>query len=248
VEPHITEHTRTDIEARNKIIVEYLPHVKRIVNRMAVNLPSSVENEELVNAGIIGLIQAIDRYDPSRDNKFMTYAVFRIKGAIISELRSRDFLGRSLRRKIKELDKAYFGLEQKLGREASAEELAEALNTDVDQVNKVRRMSNISFISFEEVEYASKNEKRSLIDYLNSNNLDDALAVTRIKEIKAAIEKAIEKLGKKEQLVLSLYYSDGLTMKETGKVLDITESRVSQIHSRAIIRLRGRLRNQGLLK
>ena len=135
VEPEITEQTRTDITARNKIIVEYLPHVKRIVNRMAMNLPSSVENEELVNAGIIGLIQAIDRFDPSRDNKFMTYAIFRIKGAIISELRSRDFLGRSVRKKIKDLDKAYFGLEQKLGREASDYELADELNVYFDQVN-----------------------------------------------------------------------------------------------------------------
>ena len=134
---------------RNEIIAEYLPYVNRIVNRIATHLPSTVDVDDLVNVGIIGLIQAIEGYDPSRDNKFMTYAVFRIKGAVLSELRSRDFLGRTTRKKIRSLEKAYLKLEQRLGREVKDEELAEEMEMDLDQFYQVKRMSSISFISFE---------------------------------------------------------------------------------------------------
>ena len=108
---------KNDASYRDELITEYLPYVKRIVHRIAVHLPSTIDIDDLMNVGVIGLIQAVDRYDPSRDNKFMTYAVFRIKGAVLSELRSRDFLSRSNRRKIRDLENACMKLEQKLGRE-----------------------------------------------------------------------------------------------------------------------------------
>ena len=232
---------------RNEIIAEYLPYVNRIVNRIATHLPPTVEVDDLVNVGIIGLIQAIERYDPSRDNKFMTYAVFRIKGAVLSELRSRDFLGRTTRKKIRSLEKAYMSLEQKLGREALDEEVAEALEMDLEQFYQVKRMSSISFVSFEELGCTSRDEKEVFLNSLMNSDGDDALSLTTIKEIKGTLARHIEHLPEKERLVVSMYYNDEMTMKEIGMVLEITESRVSQIHSQAVIRLRSKLRKDGLI-
>lgn len=238
---------KQDYLLRNEIIAEYLPYVNRIVNRIATHLPPTVEVGDLVNVGIIGLIQAIERYDPSRDNKFMTYAVFRIKGAVLSELRSRDFLGRTTRKKIRCLEKAYLKLEQKLGREALDEEVAEEMEMDLDQFYQVKRMSGISFVSFEEIGCNSQAEKESFLHSLFNGEGEDALSLTTIKEVKATLAKHIEQLPEKERLVVSMYYSDEMTMKEIGMVLNITESRVSQIHSQAVIRLRHKLRKDGLI-
>jgi RNA polymerase sigma factor for flagellar operon FliA len=238
---------KKDPAYREQLITEYLPYVKRIVHRLAMHLPSTIDIDDLMNVGVIGLIQAVDRYDPRRDNKFMTYAVFRIKGAVLSELRSRDFLSRSNRRKIRELETAFLKLEQKLGREVEDSEVAEELGVDLEQIYRTKQLSNISFISFEELGYSSKDEKEKLINFL-VNNDDDALTLTRLKELKNALARAIETLPEKEKLVISLYYLDELTMKETGEVLGITESRVSQIHSQAVIHLRAKLRKKRLLE
>jgi RNA polymerase sigma factor for flagellar operon FliA len=238
--------SKNDTSYRDQLITEYLPYVKRIVHRIAIHLPSTIDIDDLMNVGVIGLIQAVDRYDPSRDNKFMTYAVFRIKGAVLSELRSRDFLSRSNRRKIRDLENACLKLEQKLGREIDDEEIAEELGIDIEQIRRTKQMSSISFISFEELEFSSRDEKEKLLSYLVDND-DDALTLARLKEIKEAVARAIEQLPGKERLVISLYYLDELTMKETGKVLNITESRVSQIHSQAILRLRARLKKEKLI-
>jgi RNA polymerase sigma factor for flagellar operon FliA len=232
---------------RDQLITEYLPYVKRIVQRLAVHLPSTVDIDDLMNVGVIGLIQAVDRYDPRRDNKFMTYAIFRIKGAVLSELRARDFLSRSNRRKIRELESAYLRLEQKLGREADDHEIASELGVDLEQVYRTKQMSSISFISLEELGVSSRDEKEKLLSYL-INNDDDALSMTKLKELKEAMAGAIKQLPEKERQVISLYYLEELTMKETGKVLGITESRVSQIHSQAIFHLRTKLRKQKLLE
>jgi RNA polymerase sigma factor for flagellar operon FliA len=232
---------------REQLITEYLPYVKRIVQRLAVHLPSTVDIDDLMNVGVIGLIQAVDRYDPRRDNKFMTYAIFSIKGAVLSELRARDFLSRSNRRKIRELENVFMLLEQKLGREAEDNEVAQELGVDLEQVYRTKQMSSISFISLEELGVSSRDEKEKLLNYL-VNNDDDALSLTKLKELKEAMAQAIRQLPEKERLVISLYYLEELTMKETGKVLGITESRVSQIHSQAILHLRTKLRKQKLLE
>jgi RNA polymerase sigma factor for flagellar operon FliA len=231
---------------RDQLITEYLPYVKRIVHRIAVHLPSTIDIEDLMNVGVIGLIQAVDRYDPKRDNKFMTYAVFRIRGAVLSELRSRDFLSRANRRKIRELESIHLKLEQKLGREVDDFEIAQEMGVDIDQVHRTKQLSSISFISFEELGFSSKDEKEKLINYLVDSE-EDALTLTRLKELKGAVARAIEQLPEKERLVISLYYLDELTMKETGKVLNVTESRVSQIHSQAILRLRAKLKKEKLI-
>jgi RNA polymerase sigma factor FliA len=248
MESQLRKLDKEDHILRNEIIAEYLPYVNRIVNRIATHLPPTVDVDDLVNVGIIGLIQAIERYDPSRDNKFMTYAVFRIKGAVLSELRSRDFLGRTTRKKIRSLEKAYVKLEQQLGREVQDEEVAEEMEMDLDQFYQVKRMSNISFISFEEMGCSTKEEKENVFNYLTCNEGEDALSLTTIKEIKATLAEHIESLPEKERLVVSMYYNDEMTMKEIGLALDITESRVSQIHSQAVIRLRHKLRKDGLLE
>ena len=237
---------KNDSAYRDQLISEYLPYVKRIVHRIAVHLPSTIDIDDLMNVGVIGLIQAVDRYDPRRDNKFMTYAVFRIKGAVLSELRSRDFLSRSNRRKIRDLENTYLRLEQKLGRDVDDGEIAQEMGVSVEQVYRTRQMSNISFISFEELGYSSRDEKEKLMSYLVDND-DDALTLTRLKEIQEAVARSIEQLPEKERLVISLYYIEELTMKETGKVLNITESRVSQIHSQAVRRLRTKLRKEKLI-
>jgi len=243
-----TQKTRKDHQlSRDELITEYLPHVKRIVHRIAIHLPPHVEIDDLIHVGVIGLMQAIERYDSSRNNTFLTYAVFRIKGAVLSELRSRDFLSRANRRKVRELDRAYTGLEQKKGRAVDDRELAEEIGVPLEEVQEIKKMSSISFVSFEEMGIQTDDEKRSVVDALLNNGSDDALTLTRVKEMKYAVAEAIEQLPEKEKLVISLYYVDELTMKETGKALNITESRVSQIHSQAVVHLRSHLRKRGLL-
>lgn len=233
---------------RDQLITQYLPYVKRIVHRIAIHLPANVEIEDLINVGVIGLMQAIDRFDPQRQNKFLTYAVFRIKGAVLSELRSRDFLSRTNRKKIRELENSYLQLEQKLGRDVDDAELADEMGIGIDQLHEIKKMSSISFISFEDLGCRSREDKDTFMNYVLNSYATDALSLTRLKEIKEAIADAITRLPEKERMVISLYYMDELTMKETGKVLEITESRVSQIHSQAIIHLRDMLRKENLLE
>ncbi len=243
----VKNYTKKDPSYRERLITEYLPYVKRIVHRIAVHLPSTIDIDDLMNVGVIGLIQAVDRYDPERDNKFMTYAVFRIRGAVLSELRSRDFLSRANRRKIRDLENVHLQLEQKLGREVDNFEIAQEMGVDIDQVHRTKQMSGISFISFEELGFSSRDEKEKLINYLVDSD-EDALTMTRMKELKAAVARAIEQLPEKERLVISLYYLEELTMKEAGKALDVTESRVSQIHSQAIMHLRAKLKKEKLIE
>ena len=237
---------RSNYALRDELITEYLPYVKSIAHRMAVHLPPSVEADDLVNAGVIGLMNAIERYDSTRENKFITYALFRIRGAMLSELRSRDYLSRSNRSKIRELEKAYQDLNLKLGREVKDDEVAEKLGISLDEFYDIRKLSMMSFVSFEEIGSFSNEEKDGLMHLLVDNDSDDPLGLAGLKEMRNTIAGAIEHLKEKERMVVSLYYWDELTMKEIGKVLDITESRVSQIHSSALTQLRARLRRGGV--
>lgn len=249
-EKRIREINREDKASRDWLISEYLPYVKRIVYRLSRHLPPSVDVDDLVNVGVIGLMQALESFNPEMDNKFITYAVFRIKGAILSELRSRDFLSRKNRKKTRELDNAYLSLERKLGREANDSELAEEIGVDLEQLYEIKNLSNIAFVSFDELGYSSMkaNEYSDKYASCGSEDSEDAFALIQFKELKSALAGAIGKLPEKEALVISLYYMDELTMKEIGEVLDISESRVSQIHSRALERLRRRLKNESDLE
>jgi RNA polymerase sigma factor FliA len=230
---------------REKLIREHLPDVKHIVQRIATHLPAGVDVEDLMNVGVMGLIEAADRFDPRRDNKFMSYAIFRIKGAVMSELRARDFLSRWSRRKLRELEQTCEKMEQRLGRDVEDVEVAEELGIDLEDLHRTKQMSSISFISFEELGVCSPEEREKMTNFLIHNE-EDALEQTRLRELKSALTQAIEQLPEKEQLVMSLYYLEELNMKEAGEVLHITEARVSQIHSKAIMRLRKRLRTDQL--
>jgi len=233
---------------RDKFIIQYIPYVKRIVSRMAIHLPSNaVEIDDLTNAGVIGLIQAVDKFDPTMGNKFLTYAVFRIKGAILSELRSKDFLSRSNRRKLRELENTCIQLEQKFGRDVDDHEVAEAMEITLDEFYDIKKISGISFLSFDEIGYRVKKDKTRLLESLINRNNNDAFTMTRFKEIGNEVALAIKDLPEKQQYIISLYYIEGLTMKELGKVLGLTESRVSQLHSNAISCLRQVLRKKKLL-
>jgi len=232
---------------KEDLIIDNLPYVKRIVNRISIHLPPSVEVEDLVNAGVIGLISAAERFDPSRDKKFITYAAFRIRGAVLSELRSRDYLSRSNRRKIREMERTSVALGKKLGREAEDDEVARELNISLDEFYEIKKLAGISFISLEDLGYSSRDDRDSLRSYLADSRAEDAFAHTRIREIENTVAKAIDELPEKERLVVTLYYWEELTMKEIGKVLEISESRVSQIHSKAVMHLRAKLDGDGLI-
>lgn len=243
---HVNKYQNDPI-LRNELVIEYLPYVKQIVSRITSNLPSHVETEDLMHAGVIGLMQAIDRFDPTRENTLKTYASFRIKGAVLSELRSRDYLSRSHRKKIREMDEAYLRLEKKFNGEVEEEDVAKEMGMELEEYHQIKAAANIFFISFDEIDTRSKEDKEKYVESLMNKRSTDALTLAKLKELKLAIAASIESLPEKEMQVLSMYYAEELTMKEIGKVLDITESRVSQIHSQAIIHLRAKLRKHGLL-
>ena len=232
---------------RNRLITEYLPFVKRIVHRIAVHLPSYVDVEDLIHAGIIGLIQSIDRYDPTRDNTLATFAMFRIRGAVLSELRSRDVLSRGNRKKVREMQQTWIHLEKKLAREVEAWEVAREMGLTADELDDLQRLAGISFVSLDDMDSPSNSEKEKLLSHFVSGEDQDALMLTRASEIRAALAKAIDELTDREKMVISLYYVEELTLKEIGEVMNLTESRISQIHSAVIVRLRKKLIKKGIL-
>jgi len=233
------------IEERNEIILEYLPLVKFVAGRISARLPSQVEVDDLINAGILGLIDAIEKFDESRKIKFKTYAEFRVKGAILDELRALDWVPRSTRQKAHRLEQAYNELEGRLGRPVSDHEVVEYLGITFDEFyDMLREAAGISLISLDELRHeGDENAERNLLEFLaNPDELDPA-ELLNLDQVYRIVAEAIDNLPEKERLVVSLYYNDELTMKEIGAILEITESRVSQIHTKAILRLRSRLIN-----
>jgi RNA polymerase sigma factor for flagellar operon FliA len=238
---------RDDEMTRNRLITEYLPFVKRIVHRMAVHLPAHVDVDDLMNAGVIGLIQSIDRYDTARDNTLATFASFRIRGAVLSELRSRDVLSRGNRKKVREMQQAWIRLEKIKGREVEDWEVAMELGITAEEFDDLQRMAGISFISLDDVDSSANSDKEKLLSHFVSGEDQDALMLTRASEIRAALAKAIDTLSDREKMVISLYYVDELTLKEIGQVMNLTESRISQIHSAVIMRLQKKLIQNGVM-
>jgi RNA polymerase sigma factor for flagellar operon FliA len=206
-----------------------------------------VDVDDLMNAGVIGLIQSIDRYDPARDNTLATFASFRIRGAVLSELRSRDVLSRGNRRKVREMQQTWIELEKKLGRDVEGWEVARELKMTEEELGDLQRMAGISFVSLDDMDSPSNSEKEMLLSHFVSGEDQDALMLTRASEIRTALSKAIDGLTDRERMVISLYYVDELTLKEIGEVMNLTESRISQIHSAVIMRLRKKLVKDGAL-
>jgi RNA polymerase sigma factor for flagellar operon FliA len=229
---------------RDELILEHLPQIKYIAQRISTKLPSHVELNDLVSAGILGLLDAIEKFDPNRGVKFKTYAELRIKGAILDSLRNLDWAPRSLRKKSKDLERVYRELEQRLGRPATEKEVCEAMEISLDEFYElVDQIKGLNLGSFQEM--SGKDEEKNsepLVKYVPDAPQLDPFFVFHKSEIQGIMSTAIDTLPKKERLVVSLYYYDELTMKEIGKVLGVNESRVSQLHTKAMLRLRTKLR------
>lgn len=227
---------------KDVLIKEYAPLIRFIAQKIAVRLPSNIELDDLISAGVIGLMDAIDKYDPSRDNKFKTYAEFRVRGAILDELRAQDWVPRSIRDKAKLLDKTLVHLEADLGRTATDEEVSKALNISVDEFHDlVNQVRPISLLSIDDAQTFSNTDKKSILNLLEGSKTNSPYNQLNLKTVKEFVAKGIEELPERQRLVLSLYYYEDLNLKEIGQVLRVTESRVSQLHAQAVQRLRARL-------
>ena len=235
-------------EARRDLVNIYARIVKYVAGRMAIGLPHYVEFNDLISAGLLGLIQAIDNFDHQRGIKFETYAIPRIRGSILDELRSQDWFPRSLRRKAKQLEEVYSSLEVKLGRPATDDEVAKELNISIEELNEMVGEVAIATIMSLDADTSPEDSEQSssLGDYLADPRTEDVEQILARQEMKDLIGKRIAELPEKEQLVLVLYYYEELTLKEIGEILDVTESRVCQIHTKAILRLKGKIqRHEG---
>jgi RNA polymerase sigma factor for flagellar operon FliA len=231
-------------EEKDQLILEYASVIKYIAQRIAIRLPPHISVGDLINAGVIGLIDAIEKFDPTRDNTFKTYAEFRVRGAMLDELRGLDWVPRSVRQKEHALDRAYEELERRLGRSASDEEVALHLGIEInDFYTWLGQVRGVSLLSLETLGVRSTDgEAINLLDILPSDDTNGPVKTLLTNRLKAVIARAIEDLPYQEKVVTSLYYYEELTMKEIGKVLEITESRVSQIHTKAIFHLRTKLK------
>ena len=231
-------------EERNSLIVEFSPMVRYIAQRIAERLPANVELDDLMSTGVLGLIDAIEKYDPDKGAKFKTYAEFRIRGAIMDDLRAMDWVPRSVRQRASAIDDVHKKLEQKLGRVPTDEEAATAMGLNAEEYyENLNAAKSMPIFSLDDLGISDKKgDKKSLLDCLAGSKDSDPQVSLRLTELKTVIAEAIDSLSEKERLMVSLYYYEELTMKEIGKVLDITESRVSQIHSKAVQKLRFKLK------
>ena len=228
---------------KEDLINDSLPMINHIAHRVAVRLPPSVEIRDLVNAGVIGLIDAVEKFEPERGVKFKTYAELRIRGAMLDSLRDLDWAPRSLRKKSKDPEKLYAALGQKLGRPATDEEVCEALGGDMDEFHAlVDQLNGLSIGSFEDIGDRDDGSGESFINYYADDGDSDPYAEFEKDELGQMLGAAIETLPERERLVLSLYYYEEFTMKEIGAMLGVNESRVSQIHTKATLRLRTKLK------
>ncbi len=232
-------------EERDALILQYSPMIRYIAQRIADRLPANIELDDLISSGVLGLMDAIEKYDSTKGAKFKTYAEFRIRGSIMDELRALDWVPRSIRQKATAIDKVHKKLEQQLGRPATNEEAAEEMGMEVDEyLDNVQAAQSKPILSLEDLGLTDKKgDKKSLLDCLAGSKDADPQVSYRLEELKRVIAEAIDSLSEKERLMISLYYYEELTMKEIGLVLGITESRISQIHSKAVSRLRLRLRS-----
>ena len=225
---------------RDALINETLPLIKHIAHRVAIRLPNNVEIRDLINAGVLGLMDAIDKFEPERNVKFKTYAEVRIRGAILDSLRDLDWAPRSLRKKSKDLERMYTDLSQKLGRPATDEEVSEAMGGNIEDFHAlVDQLHGLTIGSFENL--SDSEDSENYINYYPDDGSNDPYTKFESNELTRLLADAIEELPEKERLVLSLYYYEEFTMKEIGALLGVNESRVSQLHTKATLRLRGKL-------
>jgi RNA polymerase sigma factor for flagellar operon FliA len=233
-----------DQQLRDRLILHYSPLVKYVAGRVGVGLPPNIEQGDLVSYGIFGLIDAIEKYDLERAIKFETYAINRIRGAIIDELRSIDWIPRSVRSKAREVEKAYQALEARLQRTPSETEVAEEMGIRLQDLQSIfSQVSFVNVVALDEMLHAGgdKGDKVTLGDTLEDTKADDPVGVFETEETKFILSKAINMLPEREKIVVTLYYYEGLTLAEIGKVLGVTESRICQMHTKAVLQLRAKL-------
>jgi RNA polymerase sigma factor for flagellar operon FliA len=233
-----------DNDARERLILHYSPLVKFVAGRVGAGLPRSVEQADLVSYGFLGLIEATERFDLDRDVKFETYAIPRIRGAMLDELRALDWVPRSVRAKARELERAMTKLQSDLRRDPSEDELADDLGIDVaDLRERLDATASMSIVALEELMTVGGEEGDyvSLLDTLPDVSVEQPGHAIEVEETRQALLASIQSLGEREHMVIALYYFEGFTLSRIGEVLGVTESRVSQIHSKALLALRTRL-------
>jgi RNA polymerase sigma factor for flagellar operon FliA len=233
-----------DRQLRDRLILTYAPLVKFVAGRLGSGLPAHVDEGDLVSYGLLGLIGAIERYDPDRDVKFETYAIARIKGSIIDELRAMDWVPRSVRARARDIERAIGELEAQSGRAPSEEEIAAKLGVSQDELGEnLLEISRSSIAALDELWTVSSSggDQVALIDTIEDTQGPEPQAALAQTEMREALGEAIARLPEREKLVVTLYYYEELTLREIGEVLGVTESRVSQLHTKAILRLKARL-------
>jgi RNA polymerase sigma factor FliA len=236
--------TSRDKALRDRLILNYAPLVKYVAGRLGTSLPAHVDEGDLVSYGLLGLIGAIERYDPGREIKFETYAISRIKGSIIDELRSLDWVPRSVRSRAREIERAMLELENRLKRPPTDEEVAAEIGITLNEFqDALTAISRTSVAALDELWQISTSggDTVSLIDTIEDPHADDPSKAMGQTEVREALAEAIQRLPERERLVITLYYYEELTLREIGEVLSVTESRVSQLHTKAILRLKVRL-------
>ena len=237
-----------DPSARERLVVAYSPLVKFVAGRTGSRLPSHVEQADLISYGMLGLIEAMERFEPAREIRFETFAMQRIRGAIIDELRSLDWVPRSVRSRAREIEQANSKLENQLGRAPTDEEIADRLGIGTEELHEsLLQISNSSILALEELWMTpdASGDRVSLLDTIEDESAPDPQAALDTSEVKDLLSDAIQDLPERETLVVALYYFENLTLREIGEVLGVTESRVSQLHSKAVLRLRSKLKTPG---
>jgi len=226
---------------RDDLILQYAPLIKYIAGRIALRLPPHIDINDVINTGVLGLIDAIEKYDASKGVQFKTYAEFRIRGAILDNLREMDWVPRSVRKTVTMLERTYVALEKKHNRPATDEEVADALSIDTEKLHEIiAQASGITLLSLEMISN-HEDARLKLIDCLTDADGMNPLSILKTEEVRDIVADAIGALPEKERMVVALYYFDDLTMKEISAVMQLTESRVSQLHTKAMLRLRGKL-------
>ena len=230
--------------ARDALILNYSPLVKYVAGRVAVGLPANIEQADLISYGIFGLIDAIDKYDQERGIKFETYAISRIRGAIIDELRAIDWVPRSVRFKAREIEKAYTALENKLKRPPSDVEVAEEMGISLDDLNHIyTQLSTVSLVALDELMTvdSDKGDRLSLVDTLEDTKTAGPMEAFESEEMRSILTGAINRLPEREKMVVTLYYFEQLTLAQIGEIMGVTESRICQMHTKAVLALRGKI-------
>jgi RNA polymerase sigma factor FliA len=234
---------QSDEDARGRLAEKYLPLVKYVIDRIAYRLPDFIDREDLISEGILGLIDALDKFDPSRMNKFETYAVVRIRGAVLDSLRQMDWVPRSLRQKSREIENAYCEVERTLGRPATDEEVSGQLGISAVELNEtLASVASAVVFSFEEMlQMSDDNKSLPFLSRVKNPSVSDPSDTLMKSEVRNILIKAIDRLPENERTVIGLYYVENLTLKQIGDTLAVTESRACQIHTKALVRLKSTL-------